>query len=348
MHDLSHASIKKIVVHWVGNRSHEEPLRLSQHHLRLLAVEEEEMLLRYFLHPFKQEEYHAFHHHTDLELNESYSFVNDLFLTSINFLEASNRLAKHLHAHSIHPNIKGGEFYVVHFDGVILDGMEVEALGVFKSERKSTFLQVTSQEDQADLLFEQGIDIQKLDKGCLVFKTDGESGYKVLIHDAVSKGDEAVYWKEDFLGVIPITTEFTQTRDYMEMTRSFVMDEMPQAFDIDRTQQIQMLNRSSGYFTESKEIDTQEFAREVLSEPEVIDTFNAYKERYEQEKDIQIEDHFERSPAAVKQGKKFFKSVLKLDKNFHIYVHGNPNNIEQGYDAERGMKFYKVFFNEER
>ena len=43
--------------------------------------------------------------------------------------------------------------------------------------------------------------------------------------------------------------------------------------------------------------------------------------------------------------KNFYKSVIKLDKNFHIYVHGSRQLIEQGED-EHG-KFYKLYFNEE-
>jgi hypothetical protein len=348
MHDFTAAAIKKMAVHFVGNKGQEEPLSLSQDHLRTLAVEEEEILLRYFLKPFQSEEYQSFSHHTDLELNEAFSFVNDLFLTSINFIDASHRLAKHLYAHSIHPRVKGGEFYVVHFSGVVFDGQEVDALGLFKSEQKSMFMHVFEQDERVELNFEHGIDISKLDKGCLIFNVGAADGYRVLIHDRLGKGEEAVFWKEDFLGVNVISTEFTKTRDYMEMTRAFVMEEMPVAFDIDRTAQIQMMNRSSGYFKESEEIDTKEFAQSVLEQPEVIETFNAFKDRYEQDKGIEIEDHFESSKSAVKQGRKFFKSVLKLDKNFHIYVHGNPDNIEQGYDAQRGMKFYKVFYNEEQ
>ncbi|NQV52556.1 MAG: nucleoid-associated protein [Flavobacteriales bacterium] len=348
MHDLSAVSIKKIAIHKVGNKAHEEKLALSEDHLRSLAVEEEEILLRYFLKSFQHEEYCTFTHHTDLELNEAYSFINELYFTSINFMEASQRLAKHLYAHSIHPKVKGGEFYAVYFEGAVIDGEEVDALGLFKSEQKSMFMNIQPKSSNFDLSFEKGIDIKKLDKGCIVFNTKGAEGYRVLIHDAVSKGDEAAYWKDDFLGVEVMSTEFTKTRDYMELTRSFVMEEMPQAFDVDRTMQIQMMNRSSGYFTENDAIDTEEFTQTVLEQPEVIQTFTAYKERYASENNIEIEDHFDSSKSAVKQGKKFFKSVLKLDKNFHIYVHGSPDNIEQGYDAEKGMKFYKVFYNEEK
>ena len=49
MHDLSAVSIKKIAIHKVGNKAHEEKLTLSEDHLRSLAVEEEGILITYFL-----------------------------------------------------------------------------------------------------------------------------------------------------------------------------------------------------------------------------------------------------------------------------------------------------------
>ncbi len=45
--------------------------------------------------------------------------------------------------------------------------------------------------------------------------------------------------------------------------------------------------------------------------------------------------------------KKFFKHVMKLDKNFHVYVHGNPELIERGFDEQRQMKFYKLYYTNE-
>lgn len=41
------------------------------------------------------------------------------------------------------------------------------------------------------------------------------------------------------------------------------------------------------------------------------------------------------------------RSVIKLDKNFHIYVHGGEKMIRKGYDAETGMSYYQIFFKEE-
>ena len=79
--------------------------------------------------------------------------------------------------------------------------------------------------------------------------------------------------------------------------------------------------------------------------PEVVGMFDDYRNRYEQERQIQLQDQFDVSEGAVKKQNRLYKSVIKLDKNFHIYVHGSRQLIEQGED-EHG-KFYKLYFNEE-
>jgi len=49
----------------------------------------------------------------------------------------------------------------------------------------------------------------------------------------------------------------------------------------------------------------------------------------------------------VKKMESSYKSVLKLDKNFHIYVHGKREYLEKGYDEDKGMNYYKVYFENE-
>jgi len=39
--------------------------------------------------------------------------------------------------------------------------------------------------------------------------------------------------------------------------------------------------------------------------------------------------------------------VIKLDKNFHIYVHGNRDLIEKGFDEAKGKNYYKMYFEQE-
>jgi hypothetical protein len=59
-----------------------------------------------------------------------------------------------------------------------------------------------------------------------------------------------------------------------------------------------------------------------------------------------VADSFEISTQAVKKQARIFKSVLKLDKNFHIYIHGNRDMIEQGVEKD-GRKYYKIYFENE-
>ena len=61
---------------------------------------------------------------------------------------------------------------------------------------------------------------------------------------------------------------------------------------------------------------------------------------------MELADSFEISAQAVKKQARVFKNVLKLDKNFHIYIHGNREMIEQGVD-ENGRKYYKIYYEEE-
>lgn len=348
MLDCSAAQITKMVIHYVGNKGREERLVLSDNHLRSLAVEEEELFLEYFLKPFKNEDYQAFHHHSSLEMNEAYNYVHSAFEVATEFLPSSRKLAGHLFESSEHPRINGGEFYMVHFADVVVDGEAVEAIGLFKSERKEFFLSINPDTETFGIEFDQGIDVRKLDKGCLVLKHNAAEGYKVLTHDQLSKGEEAQYWKEDFLGVAPTSNEYAMTKNYMSMCKSFVTEQMPQEFEVDKATQIDLLNRSSDYFTESESVSDESFTQHVLEQPEIIESFQSYREQYTEEHGVDIQDEFDTSSQAVKQGKKLFKSVLKLDKNFSLYVHGNREYIEKGFDEEKGMKFYKVFYNEEK
>ena len=101
------------------------------------------------------------------------------------------------------------------------------------------------------------------------------------------------------------------------------------------------------FFKENENFDLDDFASEVMQAPEMISSFKSYKTEFEVEHDVKLTDNFDISTAAVKKQSKFFKSVIKLDKNFHIYVHGDSQRIEKGFDQASGMHFYKLLFEEE-
>ncbi|MDR2912514.1 MAG: nucleoid-associated protein [Alistipes sp.] len=303
-------------------------------------------LTNYFTASFKASVYFNFTHEADITLNEVYVYASKIFDSPEALHEQSVNLAKHLYEQSNHPKIKGGEFYVVYFKDCIVDGETVDAVGLFKSENKDTFLKVYPAGDGFEIESQQGININKLDKGCLIFNTDRENGYVVAIVDNTNKGAEAQYWIDDFLHVRQRRDEYYNTQNLLSMTKNFVTHELPNHFEVSKADQVDLLNKSVKFFKEKDTFDMDEFANEVIAQPEVIDSFNRYRDEYARDRDIEFSDSFTISDSAVKKQARVFKSVIKLDKNFHIYVHGDRNLIEQGED-DKG-KFYKVYYKEEQ
>ncbi|MDR2040173.1 MAG: nucleoid-associated protein [Bacteroidales bacterium] len=339
--------IHSLVLHKVGNKSQEEGIRLSN---APMQVDEavQSLLLQYFLSPFKSEEYYNLTHESDINLNEVYNYVSQIFDHPETFYEQSVSIARHLYEESTHPKIKSGELYVVHLLNCVVDGEEVDAVGLFKSESKETFLKVYPTSDSFEIEYEDGININKLDKGCLIFNSERENGYLVSVVDNLRQTGEAMYWRDSFLNIARRNDNFHQTEQCLDMCKQFVVERLPESFNVDKIDQADILNKSVQFFRENDEFSFDDFASQVIQQPEVIESFKQYKEEYEEDRDVKIEEEFAISDPAVKKQAKVFKSVIKLDKNFHIYVHGNRQLIEKGYDDDRDMRYYKIFFREEQ
>ena len=339
-------SIDHISVHRVGNKANEEGMVLSTEPLAL-EWQVTEALMEYFKAPLKTQEYHKLYHDSQLDLNEVYTYISAIFDEPANLHEQSVNLAKHLFESSTHPNIKGGDFYTVFFHHCLLDGQLIDAVGLFKSESKDTFLKVNPDNDGFVVRADQGVNINKLDKGAIIFNNKKEGGYVVAVVDKTNKATEAQYWIDDFLHVRPLEDNFYQTRETLAMTKDFITKELPQQFDLDKADQADFLNRSIDFFKQQDSFDMSEFEAEVIIQPEVIEQFKQYKQEYQQDREMYIADAFDISTPAVKKQQGVFKSVLKLDKNFSLYIHGDKTLIQKGKDDD-GRKYYKLYYQEER
>lgn len=337
--------LNKLAVHFAGNKSQDETLILSKKETKIDA-EINPLLTKYFLSGFKTEEYFHFFHDTDLKYNEVFSFVSEIFEDPETLFENSVNLAKHLYEKSLHPKIKSGEFYVVYFEDYQMGEYSSDAIGLFKTENKDVFLKVKHTEDQLLLESEKGISLNKPDKACLIFNVEKENGFIVSVIDNTNKNIEAQYWIDEFLKVKQRHDKYYNTQNLLALTKTFVTNELPEHFAIEKADQVDLLNRSVKFFKEKEEFDFEEFSNEVIGQPEVIESFNRFKEEYQKEHDIEIADNFNISASAVKKQARIFKSVIKLDKNFHIYIHGNREMIENGTD-EVGRKFYKIYYEVE-
>lgn len=340
------SSIEQLVIHKVGNKAIDEPLFLSQSILKI-DDETKNILDTYFIQSFKTNDYYHLYHETELELNEIFSFVSDIFESPNKLYDISIKIAKHLYEKSNHPKIKGGEFYVVYFKEIVINGVLTNAVGLFKSESKDTFLKLYVAGSSIELTSEQGININRLDKGCLIFNLEKETGYLISVIDNTNKGAEAHYWIDDFLRIKQRKTEFYNTENTISLYKEFISQELPRQFDVTKADQADLISKSLKYFKEKDTFDIEEFENEIIAQPEVINSFNQYKADYLKERGLELSDSFTISESAVKKQVRNFKNVIKLDKNFHIYIHGGAQCIKRGFDEASGMSYYQLFFNEE-
>lgn len=344
----SDAAIENLSVHFIGNKNNEEELKLSENATEI-AAQAEEILINYFLSPVKNNEYYQFWHESELGLNEVYKFCTDIFNRPQSFLKSSQHIARHLYAQTLHPKIKSGELCIAYISNCILDGEEnIDAVAIFKSETKDNVLRTKFKDGSYTLSPVEGISVNKLDKACLVFNSRSELGYKVCIADQGARsGEEAQYWKDNFLQVRLFSDEYNNTTHFLKLTKSFITQTLAEEQGLSTTDQVQLLDRSIRFFKNNETINTKQFQENVFEDEATIDAFNRFGAAYITSNNIDIAAEFTVAEHAVKKQEKNYRSVIKLDRNFHVYVHGNPNLIEKGTDSD-GRKYYKLYYEEER
>ncbi len=297
-------------------------------------------LKTYFTKSFKEQQLFSF---SDQE-KPLYQSITEVFQGASGIFTKSLQFAQHLYDCSNHKNIKPGELMVVVLENCVFEDEILDAIGIFKSESKEQFIKLRPAEDTFELELLEGINSHKLDKGAIIFNTAADEGYRVAIVDKTNTQEEARYWKEKFLGVAPIANEYFHTNQYLDMCKKFAL----QSDEEDRVEQIDLLNRSVEYFKSRETFDEEEFEEIVLQAPERREAFHQFQQQISEETESPMfERSFEISPSAVQMAQRHIRSVIKLDKNFHVYVHGNRSRIEKGFDEEKGLHYYKLFYEEE-
>lgn len=336
-------NIQNSIIHYSGNKANSEGVKFSDIETPLIDVEDE--FRKIINNTFSFNEMYCFDFVSKLELNPVYSFISEVFDDTNNFISQSQNMARYLYDQSTHSKIKGGELYIILFKDCNFDNKIVDAIGLFKTENKNTFLQVQPTENGYKIKSEKGIN--KLDKGCIVFNEEKDEGYFVAIVDNTNKHD-AKYWKEDFLHITQRQDAFYQTKNIVSLCKNFLEDELTQNLGVTRVEQASLLNKSIDVLKTSDTIKLEEFVQDVFSKPDIIDRFNQYKNIYESENNIHIEDSFDISEQALKRIAKGSMNIIKLDKNFDINIHGGEHLLQKGYDSERKMHYYKLYFIEEK
>jgi hypothetical protein len=349
MINLFGAHISSLSIHRVGNKINNEPIFLSDD---IYKADDEltPLLKEYFLKPFreKEENYFQFIHESDLEFHELFSISSKIFDAPNSIHEQSKIITKYLYDQSLHPHIKAGEVYIVHFENIQIDNEKVDAIGIFKSEIKQDFLQFLEKENQLDTKLEHGVNLNKLDKGCLIFNVKKEEGYKILSVD--SNRYDTRYWLESFLGVDALQDDNFHTKKYLKFCQDFAKDVVLPAED--KKEEVLFMNRAVNHFAKNDSFEESNFINEVISNPDLIPEFKHYKT--EQAPKYKIEDltEFPIANTAVTAARKKIKSVINLDTNIQIkldFINSDSADkfVEKGWDEEKQMYYYLVYFNKE-
>lgn len=343
MLELKETILTNCIVHVVGNRVREEKLVQSK---KEIPMDDEllSQLTQYFLKPFSgNQESFRFYHEVDLKMNEVLGLTHNL-LEGEDFVSNSALIASHLFNETRNPAIKAGELFVALFEDVVYEGAICKAVGIFKAERKDVFFTIAEAAKAVEFSSHHGVNQQKLDKGCLILNDDYHEGYRVFCYE--QGGADTDYWRNDFLNIAPREDKYFQTKELMTLCKEFVTERLPEEFNVTKTDQITMLNKSAQYFKENDNFQLADFSETVLENPEVSESFRQYKKEYENQVGVKLPNSFDIAASAVKKQAKVFKSILKLDKNFHVYIHGDRNLIEQGTEQD-GRKYYKIYYERE-
>src|SRR5690606_25578388 len=117
-------------------------------------------------------------------------------------------------------------------------------------------------------------------------------------------------------------------------------------YSLSRSDQINLLNRSKEFFTSQDKFDEVDYAKQVFQDEDVVEKFEKYIKNVADKEGFSFQEDFPINEHAVKKSSGIFKSILKLDKNFHVYIHGNKDRIQRGVEDD-GRKYYKLYYDAE-
>lgn len=347
MLDYTNCNIEKVSVYHVGNKTNGEDLILPQNDLDISDLRLREMLLKYFVPAFKETEFFTFTFtNEDFTLNPIYNFACQVFDNKKSFSRNGQNIAKHLYERSIHPQIKSGDLFVALISDVAIDDELTSVIGIFKSENRHPFFHVAASDKDISLSYLEGISLEKLDKACLIIDSDRGDGLKVCIVDKSNRSLEAQYWRDDFLMLKEKSDGYHFTNEVLTIAKKYVTKQLSEEFEVSKADQIDLLNRSMEYFKSNDSFDKKEFEKTVFQDQGMIKSFRKFNDEYRNEHSLNELDDFDISKSAVKKQNRAFKNVLRLDRNFDIYIHGNRELIEQGVERD-GRKYYKIYFEHE-
>lgn len=342
------ASISKFIIHKVGNKFNDTENAFSQN---LVDFDEAsyDLMLPFLLRPFGSAvQSYRFNHHANIALNEINNYTSQIFKEDDAFIEVSKHIVTHLYEQSNSAQIKTGDVLVVMFEGIEYEGITTNALGIFKIENKVNFFQTYLENKSYDVLVQKGISSKKVDKGCLILNQSDTEGPIVLSID--NNTYDAQYWINQFLNIKYADDANNHTQQYLELCKDFSSEVLKPSYGMH--EQNTFLAKTIDFFKENEIVNVERFKEDVFEEEKHIRLFEDYKKEFEGDQNLLIRNQFDVAEKVLNKEKRKIKTEIKLDTNIQIKLDidapdASEEYLERGYDEEKKMHYYKVFFNAE-
>ena len=348
MINRNNASISKFIIHKVGNKHNDTKNAFSEKEVHF-DEDSYELMLPFLLRPFGSlVQSYRFNHHANVDLNEINAYTNELLTEDDHFVEVSKNIVKHLYEQSNSAQIKTGDVLIAKFEGINYQDMVFDAIGIFKIENKTNFFQTYLENKSYDVLVQKGINSKKVDKGCLILNTSDTEGRVVLSVD--NNSYDAQYWLNNFLNIKYADDMNSHTQNYIELCKEFSTEILKTSYG-EQERHI-FLSKTIDYFKDNEVVNIEHFKEEIFEEDKHIDLFEAYKKEFEGAQDFIIRNQFDVSEPVLNKEKKKIKTDIKLDTHIQIKLDidapdAASEHLERGYDEDKKMFYYKVFFNAE-
>ena len=307
-----------------------------------LAMLDTGILKDFFIKPFAgiKIEY-SFSHPVDLTFNVVYQTVLKIAQND-DFVTCSQDMYRHLQSVSTLPSIKDGDVFVAKICDILIGDAYVDGLGIFKIESKNKFIE-TFLDENGNMQFsiKNGFSSNKIDKACLIV-FEGEMP-RCLVIDT---GIDTKFWRQDFLGLAPQLNSYSQSKAAMQVFQSFVRDELSTANNMTKDEQVGLLNQWTEQVKSADTFRIDEAAETVLNDKDTVGLFTEYRKAFEEREEMIFSDSFEVDKTAITLPKKV--RTIKLDDTVEINLKKTGDFIERGFDENRGMNYYKLYFSKEK
>ncbi len=330
---LEHATIEEILFNTIdasGGHSHRIELDANQ------SEQQIDLLLNRISKSFANQQLMQFSTQEDDNAQLGALLHQAIQSSSLVTLQAEHALE--LQDQQLKPGQDKGLLFIL-LKNIAWEDEMMHGLALFALQDKDLVLRVDAPEP---MRFFQGLVLDKAPLSMLLLQAEGSFENKILIN--ASKNDTASLVAHFQLESVP--NSFYKTSEMIQLTNAFVKHKFEDE-ELDKLQETEVMYRSKTYFDNVEQFDQNNYSNEVFQNEQLSSEFEDFVEAQTQSLPAKINLHsFSISDQAVNKQKRIFKSVIKLDKNFHIYVHGDRNKITKGTDSD-GRKFYQIYYDEE-